>query len=72
MTIYVLSLNDDGIYAAYATFSQAKATLWKLYCNDIDEKIRLRYEDEDKKTLEEGYIIDYGFITETELVQEKI
>lgn len=68
--IYVLSFNDSGIYCAYATKEAAKKILWEYYCDEVDAEIRAKYYEEDIKTLEEGYIIDYGYVNEVTFVNE--
>jgi inorganic pyrophosphatase len=70
MTIYVLNFNDTGSYYAYTSFERAKQILWECYCDEVDQEKREKYLDEDLKTLEEGYITDYGYINETILVEE--
>ena len=49
---------------------KAKSVLWESYCDEYDPEVRAKYLDEDLKTLEDGYIIDYGYIDETILVEE--
>ena len=68
--IYVLEFADNGIYCAYATKEAAKKVLWERYCDEEDAEIRARYYEEDIKTLEDGYIIDYGYINEVTFVNE--
>ena len=70
MKIYILNFNDTGSYCAYKTFEKAKQTLWETYCDEVAEETRVKYLEEDLKTLEEGYITDYGYIDETTLVEE--
>ena len=70
MKIYVLNFNDQECYAAYTSFEKAKEVLWEAYCDDCDAEVRAKYADEDLKTLEEGYIVDYGWIRDVELVDE--
>ena len=70
MTIYILNFNDSECYCAYTSFEKAKSVLWECYCDDVDNETRAKYLDEDLKTLEEGYITDYGYIRDTLLVEE--
>lgn len=70
MKIYILEFADSGNYCAYKTFEKAKEILWECYCEDVDDETRARHYDEDIKTLEEGYIIDYGYIDEVTFVNE--
>ena len=70
MIIYILNFNDTGIYCAYTSFEKAKQVLWESYCDEIDQETRTKYLDEDLKTLEEGFITDYGYIQDTILVEE--
>lgn len=70
MMIYVLNFNDTGVYCAYTSFEKARQALWECYCDDVDQGTRTKYLDEDLKTLEEGYIEDYGYIQDTILVEE--
>ena len=69
-TIYVLSFNDTGVYCAYTNFEKAKEVLWETYCDDIPAETRNKYLDEDLKSLEEGYILDYGYINDVPLIEE--
>ena len=68
--IYILEFADSGNYCAYATFDKAKEVLWECYCDEVDPEIRARHYEEDIKTLEEGYIIDYGYVDEVTFVNE--
>ena len=68
--IYVLEFVDNGIYCAYATKEAVKKVLWERYCDEEDAEIRAKYYEEDIKTLEEGYITDYGYINEVTFVNE--
>lgn len=70
MKIYVLSFNDSGIYCAYSSFEKAKAVLWESYCDEVSQEIRAKFLDEDLTTLENGYITDYGYIEQADLVEE--
>ena len=70
MKIYILNFNDNGCYCAYTSFEKAKSVLWESYCDEYDPEVRAKYLDEDLKTLEEGYILDYGWIKDVELVEE--
>lgn len=70
MKIYVLSFNDSGIYCAYSSFEKAKAVLWESYCDEVSQEIRAKFLDEDLATLENGYITDYGYIEQADLVEE--
>ena len=56
MQIYILNFNDSGNYCAYTSFEKAKSVLWECYCDDTNEEYRIKYREEDLKTLEEGYI----------------
>jgi hypothetical protein len=69
-SIYILEFADSGNYCAYATFDKAKQVLWESYCDEVDSEIRARHYEEDIKTLEEGYIIDYGYVDEVAFVNE--
>ena len=71
MTIYIVNFNDQGNYAAYTAEAKAKEFLWAAYCEEIPAETREKYLEEDKKSLEDGYIINYGWITEIELYNEK-
>ena len=68
--VYVVELYDTGIYAAYKTEAKAKEVLWECYCDEVDEDVRVIHLTEDIKTLEKGYIIDYGAVYEVTLVEE--
>jgi hypothetical protein len=68
--IYVLEFADNGVYCAYATKEAAKKVLWESYCEEVDNETREKYLKEDLKTLEEGYIIDYGWVEEVTFVNE--
>lgn len=70
MKIYILNFNDSGTYCAYTSLEKAKEILWECYCDDVDDETRAKYLDEDLKTLENGYITDYGYIDESVLVEE--
>ena len=70
MKIYVVNFNDHDNYRAYTSKEKAKTLLWESYCKDYSEDTRKRYEEEDKVTLEQGYIIDYGWISEVKLYDE--
>ena len=71
MTIYVIELYDDGMYAAYKTKDKAKEVLWQMYCDDVDREVRERYIEEDTETFYKyDYITDYGCVNEVELVDE--
>ena len=71
MTIYIVNFNDQDNYAAYTSEKKAKEVLWDAYCEDITEETRLKWGEEDKRTLEEsGYIVDYGWIAATDLFNE--
>ena len=71
MKIYVIELNEDGVYVAYKTKEKAKEVLWQMYCDDVDVEVRQRYIDEDTETLEKyDYIGDYGCVCGVELVEE--
>ena len=71
MKIYIVNFNDQGNYAAYTSEAKAKEVLWETYCEEIPAETREKYLEEDKATLEDGYIIDYGWITEIELYDER-
>lgn len=73
MKIYVLSFNDSGVYCAYTSFEKAKSVLWECYQDEVfvnyNDETKLKYLAEDLATLEEGYILDYGYIEEIPLVE---
>lgn len=70
MTIYVLNFADTDNYCAYTSKQKAIETLWQSYCDEIAPEIRDKYREEDLETLEEGYITDYGWVAEVELVED--
>lgn len=70
--IYVVSLVDNYNYKAFISEKKATEELWKLYQEEclpfISEEDREEVAAEDRRNLEEqGYIEDYGWITEVEL-----
>lgn len=70
--IYVVSLVDTYNYKAFISEKKATEELWKLYQEEclpfIPEEDREEVAAEDRRNLEEqGYIEDYGWITEVEL-----
>ena len=67
MTIYIVNFNDNDCFAAYASLEDAKKCLWDAYCEEYPEDVRAKCKEEDERTLANGYIIDYGWIAETEL-----
>jgi inorganic pyrophosphatase len=69
-SIYILEFADSGNYCAYATYEKAKQVLWETYCEEVDKETREKFLDEDLKTLEDGYIIDYGYVDEVTFVNE--
>lgn len=70
MVIYILNFSDQDNYCAYTNLQKAKDTLWQCYCDEVDEKERAKYLEEDLKTLEDGYITDYGWIAVTDLLED--
>jgi hypothetical protein len=68
--IYVLEFADSGNYCAYATYEKAKQVLWECYCDEVDKETREKFLEEDLKTLEDGYITDYGYVDEVVFVNE--
>lgn len=70
MKIYILNFNDSECYCAYATFEKAKQVLWETYCDEVSEEIRAKYLEEDLRTINEGFITDYGWISVTDFVDE--
>ena len=70
MKIYILNFNDSECYCAYTTKEKAKEALWQCYCDEVDPEIRAKYLEEDLKTLEDGFIEEYGWIAETTLIED--
>ena len=70
-TIYVLHFSDQDNYAAYITLDQAKKVLWDSYCAEVDAETRAEYEENDRRTLEAGWIEDYGWISQVDLFDEE-
>ena len=70
MKIYIVNFADQDFYCAYTSFEKAKQVLWENYCEEVSNETRAKFLEDDLKTLEEGYIIDYGWIAVTDLVEE--
>lgn len=70
MKVYVLNFADQECYCAYATFEKAKAMLWEAYCEEVAEETRAKYLEEDLRTINKGFITDYGWISDTDFVDE--
>jgi hypothetical protein len=68
--VYILEFADTGNYCAYATYEKAKQVLWETYCEEVDKEIREKFLEEDLRTLENGYITDYGYVDEVTFVNE--
>jgi hypothetical protein len=68
--VYVLEFADSGNYCAYATYEKAKQVLWENYCEEVDKETREKFLEEDLRTLEDGYITDYGYVDEVTFVNE--
>ena len=68
--IYILEFVDSDNYCAYATYEKAKQVLWETYCEEVDKETREKFLEEDLKTLEDGYILDYGYVDEVTFVNE--
>ena len=71
MTIYIVHYNDAENYAAYTSEAKAKQTIWENYCEEMPDKTKTLYGEEDRNSLEEfGYILDYGWIEQVTLYDE--
>lgn len=71
MTIWVINWYDGEAYCAYKTLEKAREILWQMYCDEIAEEDREKFEEEDLHTLNKyNYIEDYAYIEEVTLVEE--
>ena len=45
--------------------------MWACYCAEVDVDTRAKYAEDDRRTLEEGWIEDYGWISQVDLFDEE-
>ena len=70
MTIYLVNI-EGTIESAHTSDKMAKEALWKSYCQHVDAETREKYIDEDRLTLKQGYIEEYGWVEVVELYDEE-
>lgn len=71
--VYIVRFNGGAIFTGFTSIDKAKAFLWSCYSEDILPILpadrAAEDVEEDAKTLDEsGYIIEYGWIEDIDIV----